>query len=87
MIQDANVGTGHRRRGGIVWGFLLGAAVTSIIMGFLWSSDSSRQDERMRQLTAEIAERDATIETLYSQVGVEKPAGEPSTSSQPPAGE
>ena len=82
MSEDPNaVALRGRRYGGIVFGFVLGAVLAAIIMGFLWSSDSALQEQKINELSARISERDATIQTLYSQLPEKKAEGNP-----PPGG-
>ena len=69
MSKDANVvDRKHRRHHGLILGFVVGVAITAVVMGFLWSLDSARQEKRIKDLGAQLAERDATIESLYAQL-------------------
>lgn len=81
---DAGATSGSRTRG-LVFSFVLGAAMTAVVMAFFWSSDSARQEERIRQLSAQISEKDATIGTLYAQLKAK--TSESPAAGGPPTGE
>ncbi len=69
MSNDSNsVGTPYRRYQGLIFGFVLGVAITAIVMGLLWSSDSARQEEIIKSLSSQNSEKDATIGTLSAQL-------------------
>ena len=82
MSTDSKpLGTPYR----LVFGFVLGVAITAIVMGFLWSSDSARQDETIKELSSQISEKDATIGTLYAQLREREKGGESSKSGEKPS--
>lgn len=81
---DAVATSGSRTRG-LVFSFVLGAAMTAAVMAFFWSSDSARREETIRELSAQISEKDATISTLYAQL--EAKTDESSAAGRPPTGE
>jgi len=83
MSKNQNA-TAVRYRG-ILFGFVFGAAVAAIVMGYLWRSDSAVQEERIKELSAQLSERDETIETLYSQLPAK--SGQGSSETKPPAEE
>ena len=69
MSNDSNtVSTPSRRYQGLIFGFVLGVAMTAVVMGFLWSSDLARQEETIKALSAQNSEKDATIGTLAAQL-------------------
>lgn len=69
MSTDSNaVVTPYRRYQGLMFGLVLGAAIAAIVMGFLWSSDSVRQEDTIKELSAQNSEKDATIGTLTAQL-------------------
>ena len=69
MSNDSNsVATPRRRYQGLIFGFVLGAAITAVVMGFLWSSDLSKQQETIKELSAQNSEKDGTIGTLSAQL-------------------
>ena len=69
MSKDSKpVDMPDRRLQRLIFGFVLGVAITAIAMGFLWSSYSTEQEETIRALSSQISEKDATINTLYSQL-------------------
>ena len=81
---DAVTASSSRTRG-LVLSFLLGAAVTAVVMAFFWSSNSARQEERIRELSAQLSEKDATIGTLYAEL--EAKTGESPGAGRPAAGD
>jgi hypothetical protein len=86
MSKDANaVGMKYRRYHGFIFGFVLGVAIACVVMGFLWNLDSARQERGIKDLRAQVAERDATIESLYAQLPA-KQEGTPA-SEKPPSAE
>lgn len=69
MSNDSNsVGASSRRYQGLIFGFVLGVAITAVVMGFLWSSDLTRQEETIKSLSSQNSEKDATIGTLSAQL-------------------
>jgi len=69
-----------------MFGFVLGAAIAAIVMGLLWSWDSARQEETIRELSAQNSEKDATIGTLYAQLRERGQGSESSTPGDKPSG-
>lgn len=87
MSKNPNaVDTKPRRTRGLVFSFVLGAAVTAIVMAFLWSSNSARQEERIQELSAQISEKDATIGTLYAELEAKNEGGGSSAPGRPASG-
>ena len=86
MSTDSNpTGTPQRRRQGLIFGFVLGCALTAVAMGFLWSSDSTRQEDTISALSSQISEKDATISTLSSQLSErDKASGAAASEGKPP---
>ena len=69
MSNDSNpAGTPYRRRPVLIFGFVLGVAITAVVMGLLWSSDAARQEEMIKSLSSQNSEKDATIGTLSAQL-------------------
>ena len=86
MSKNANAAhRKYRRHLWFIFGFVLGVAMACVVMGFLWSSDSARQEGRIKDLRAQLSERDATIESLYAQLPAKQEGT--STSENPPSAE
>ena len=87
MSTDSNaVGTPYRRHQGLIFGFVLGVAITAVVMGFLWSSDSARQEATIKELSSQISEKDMTIGTLDSQLSARDKGSGSSKSGEKPSG-
>ena len=69
MSNDSNpVVTPYLRYRGLIFGFVLGVAITAVVMGYLWSADLTRQEELIKELSSQNSAKDGTIETLSAQL-------------------